>query len=63
MEIRGTHCSKKLAVGKFEWLEIKCNRCKTVNSLRTMRSPPEHHECHHQDTYGQHTQVRKPLAS
>ncbi|WP_429016037.1 Com family DNA-binding transcriptional regulator [Comamonas sp. 4034] len=33
-EVRCANCKRKLAVGVFQQLEIKCPRCGTLNSLR-----------------------------
>ncbi|MFT4192477.1 MAG: Com family DNA-binding transcriptional regulator [Comamonas sp.] len=33
-EIRCGHCSRKLAMGEYTKLEIKCPRCGTLNLLR-----------------------------
>lgn len=34
MEIRCSHCNRKLADAVFTFIEIKCPRCATLNSLR-----------------------------
>lgn len=34
MEIRCSHCNRKLASAVFTFIEIKCPRCATLNSLR-----------------------------
>nr|WP_255406875.1 Com family DNA-binding transcriptional regulator [Rhodoferax sp. OV413] len=38
--MRCGHCSKKLAVGEFLRLEIKCPRCGTLNVWRAQSPPP-----------------------
>lgn len=44
-ELRCKVCQKKLAVGIYQHLEIKCGRCKTIAIfMRTASSPPERHE-------------------
>ncbi|PTQ90284.1 Com family DNA-binding transcriptional regulator [Agitococcus lubricus] len=44
MEIRCSHCHRKLANAEFTFIEIKCPRCSTVNSLRVENSLiPERH--------------------
>ncbi|WP_341458337.1 Com family DNA-binding transcriptional regulator [Delftia acidovorans] len=42
-EVRCSSCNRKLAMGIFQKLSIKCPRCGTLNSLR-VESPQ--HECH-----------------
>lgn len=43
-EIRCCQCSKKLAVGEYVRLDIKCPRCKTMNYMRTVSPEPERHQ-------------------
>ncbi|MDR3017411.1 MAG: Com family DNA-binding transcriptional regulator [Delftia acidovorans] len=43
-EVRCASCNRKLAMGVFLQLSIKCPRCGTLNSLRADQSPPS--ECH-----------------
>ncbi|WP_318652150.1 Com family DNA-binding transcriptional regulator [Delftia sp. DLF01] len=43
-EVRCASCNRKLAMGIFLQLSIKCPRCGTLNSLRVDQSPP--FECH-----------------
>ena len=38
-EVRCRHCGKLLAKGGYEILEIKCPRCKTINTLERPRVP------------------------
>jgi phage FluMu protein Com len=39
-------CSKLLAkIGRYDQLEIKCPRCKTLNYLSVTNAPLEHQEC------------------
>ncbi|MDO5623778.1 MAG: Com family DNA-binding transcriptional regulator [Pseudomonadota bacterium] len=45
-DVRCGHCSKKLAVGQFLSLQIKCPRCGTLNHLRADRPTPEPREGH-----------------
>jgi phage FluMu protein Com len=40
-EIRCGHCHKKLGVGEFRRLLIKCPRCKGMNHLRAASSESE----------------------
>ncbi|MGE8405069.1 MAG: Com family DNA-binding transcriptional regulator [Delftia tsuruhatensis] len=42
-EVRCSSCNRKLAMGIFQKLSIKCPRCGTLNSLR-VESPQ--YECH-----------------
>ncbi|WP_107864298.1 Com family DNA-binding transcriptional regulator [Agitococcus lubricus] len=43
--IKCSECKRKLAeADKFNYLSLKCPRCKTINILRTESSPPECHE-------------------
>ncbi|MBL4576759.1 MAG: Com family DNA-binding transcriptional regulator [Opitutaceae bacterium] len=44
-EIRCGACGRKLAMGIFIELQIKCARCKTVNFLRVENPKPVHPEC------------------
>ena len=44
-EIRCGCCGRKLAMGIFIELQIKCGRCKTINFLRVENSVPVHQEC------------------
>jgi len=44
-EIRCGACGRKLGVGIFIELQIKCARCKTMNFLRVTNPLPEHREC------------------
>ncbi|WP_211452634.1 Com family DNA-binding transcriptional regulator [Collimonas antrihumi] len=39
-EIRCGNCHKKLGVGTFQQLNMKCPRCKTMNNLRATSTPP-----------------------
>lgn len=40
--IKCSQCNRKLAeADKFNFLSLKCPRCKTINNLRTESSPPE----------------------
>lgn len=40
--IKCSQCNRKMAeVGYFDFLAIKCPRCKTVNTLRTESPSPE----------------------
>lgn len=40
--IKCSKCKRKLAeADKFNYLSLKCPRCKTINILRTESSPPE----------------------
>nr|WP_280191174.1 Com family DNA-binding transcriptional regulator [Delftia sp. PS-11]KAJ8743672.1 Com family DNA-binding transcriptional regulator [Delftia sp. PS-11] len=43
-EVRCASCNRKLAVGVFQQLNIKCPRCGTLNSLRVEN--PKTPECH-----------------
>ncbi|WP_432745753.1 Com family DNA-binding transcriptional regulator [Methylobacter sp. G7] len=45
-DIRCGACSKKLGMGIYQTLQIKCPRCNTLNFLRAESPKPEHHECH-----------------
>ncbi|WP_318773081.1 MULTISPECIES: Com family DNA-binding transcriptional regulator [Delftia] len=38
-EVRCASCNRKLAMGVFQQLSIKCPRCGTLNSLRAHMSP------------------------
>jgi len=40
-EVRCGQCGKKLAMGTFTRLAIKCTRCKALNDLRATSSTPE----------------------
>ncbi|WP_074924296.1 Com family DNA-binding transcriptional regulator [Delftia lacustris] len=40
-EVRCASCNRKLAMGVFQHLSIKCPRCGTLNSLRAWSSEPE----------------------
>lgn len=40
-DIRCGSCSRKLGVGEFTVLEIKCPRCKTLNHVRAASPSPE----------------------
>ncbi|MBJ2144688.1 Com family DNA-binding transcriptional regulator [Delftia acidovorans] len=42
-EMRCASCNRKLAVGLFQQLNIKCPRCGTLNSLRVENPKPECH--------------------
>ncbi|WP_076591966.1 Com family DNA-binding transcriptional regulator [Herminiimonas arsenitoxidans] len=42
-EIRCGSCNKKLGVGIFTRLIIKCPRCAVINQLRAMSPAPERH--------------------
>jgi phage FluMu protein Com len=39
-EVRCANCNRKLAMGVFQLLNIKCPRCGTLNSLRVQANPP-----------------------
>jgi len=39
-EVRCANCNRKLAMGVFQLLNIKCPRCGTLNSLRVQATPP-----------------------
>lgn len=41
-EIRCGHCSRKLGVGQYAELQIKCPRCGTLNHFRAASPAPEH---------------------
>ena len=43
-EVRCANCNRKLAMGVFQLLNIKCPRCGTLNSLRVQENPVP--ECH-----------------
>ncbi|WP_082818872.1 Com family DNA-binding transcriptional regulator [Cupriavidus nantongensis] len=40
-EIRCGNCHRKLAMGAYTHLSIKCPRCRTMNDLRAASSAPE----------------------
>lgn len=40
-DIRCGTCSRKLAVGEYVSISIKCPRCGTINSLRAESPKPE----------------------
>ncbi|MNM83393.1 Mu-like prophage protein Com [compost metagenome] len=40
-EIRCGSCNRKLGVGEYTRLAIKCPRCGTMNQLRAARPAPE----------------------
>ncbi len=42
-DIRCGQCQKKLAVGRYIEMEIKCPRCGTINYLRATSLKPERH--------------------
>lgn len=42
-DIRCGHCNKKLGVGDYRRLVIKCPRCGVVNHLRAMSPAPARH--------------------
>lgn len=42
-DIRCGTCPRKLGVGKYTRLQIKCPRCGTLNHLRAASLPPERH--------------------
>ena len=42
-DIRCGVCNKKLAQGRIISIQIKCPRCKSMNSLRDMSPQPESH--------------------
>lgn len=44
-DIRCGCCGRKLGMGVFIELQIKCTRCKTVNFLRVENPKPVHQEC------------------
>ncbi|WP_010325173.1 Com family DNA-binding transcriptional regulator [Marinobacterium stanieri] len=55
-EIRCANCRKLLAKAQFLALEIKCPRCRTINTLRAESPAPERHrapdqERQHDQTY------------
>jgi phage FluMu protein Com len=41
-EIRCGYCSRKLGVGEYVKLQIKCPRCGTLNHFRAASHAPEH---------------------
>ncbi|WP_313233994.1 Com family DNA-binding transcriptional regulator [Delftia acidovorans] len=43
-EVRCASCNRKLAVGVFQQLDIKCPRCGVINSLRVENSIAERRE-------------------
>ena len=42
-DIRCGQCQRKLAVGRYIEMEIKCPRCGTMNHLKATSLPPERH--------------------
>ncbi|WP_341465544.1 Com family DNA-binding transcriptional regulator [Delftia acidovorans] len=51
-EMRCSSCNRKLAVGVFQQLNIKCPRCGTLNSLRVENPKPECHRAPSQKAEG-----------
>ena len=43
-DIRCGNCHKKLGFGQAEYLQIKCPRCGTMNTLRATSTQPERQE-------------------
>lgn len=39
--LRCGSCNRKLGMGEYSRLEIKCPRCGTLNQLRAVRPKPE----------------------
>ena len=61
-EIRCGACGRKLGTGIFIELQIKCNRCKTMNFLRVSNPIPEHHECRTKENTREKINKKKPEA-
>ncbi|EEG7362759.1 Com family DNA-binding transcriptional regulator [Salmonella enterica subsp. enterica serovar Muenchen] len=52
--VRCRHCNKLLARASFDFIEVKCPRCKTLNII-TSPSAIEHPTCTRNRTCGEQT--------